>query len=127
MERKFFITKLSIKKKQYLHYKQIFRFVIWDNHGNLNNFVYTYKIFPNLQKGIDYIDGHYQIGKEPLILTEKCGKNECIVSVSNKLQKKFLVNQEFINLLNKYEIKIFLKDIISNADDLSYTCKSFRL
>lgn len=111
--------------KETISDKQIFRFVIKDNHGNLKNFVYTYKIFPNLQMGIAYIDGHYQIGKEPLILNEKCGKNECIVSVSNKLQKKFLVNQEFINLLNKYEIKIFLKDIISNANDLSYTCKSF--
>ena len=61
LAKKIFYNEIKHKKETISTDKQIFRFVIWDNHGNLKNFVYTYKIFPNLQKGIAYIDGHYQI------------------------------------------------------------------
>ena len=98
-----------------------FKFIAIDFEGNYRLFVYFYKIFPNITKGITYIDGFYQIGKEPLIVSDYIDENtDAIISVSKKYESNLYLTQEVIDVLNKYQLSINIKEFVLSEEKLSF-------
>ena len=107
----------------------MYKFILWDEKGNLKQFLYLYKIYPNFKEEIAYIDGVYQIGKDPLLVTE-CDKfniynEEKILCVSKELENFLLIEQDFIHLLKKYDNNIIINNFIDGADIYSYNLKKY--
>ena len=98
-----------------------FKFIAIDFEGNYRLFVYIYKIFPNITKGITYIDGFYQIGKEPLLISEYIDETkDVIISMSKKYESNLYLTQEAIDIFNKYQLGINIKDFVLNQEKLSF-------
>ena len=108
---------------------QSYKFILWDEKENLKQFLYLYKIYPNFKEEIAYIDGVYQIGKDPLLVTE-CDKfniynEEKILCVSKDLENFLLIEQDFIHLLKKYDNNIIINNFIDGSDIYSYNLKKY--
>ena len=111
--------------KKYLYYDyqtqvqniecQIYKFIIWDNEENIKQFIYMYKIYPKIKEDIAYLDGYYQLGNEPLLITEKdCSSNqENIILTSQSLQNLLYINQLYIETLEKFQFNININSFIS--------------
>lgn len=102
-----------------------FQFILWDNASNLKTFLYIYKIYPNISSGITYVDGLYQLGKEDLLVTVIKNEKEYLYTTSNRLACHLLINQDFINLLDKYHIKICLNDFIIDMENYCYMLPTY--
>ena len=110
------------KKKLYYDYEtqekniggQIFKFFINDNEKNLKEFMYIYKIYPKLKNDITYLDGYYQLGNEPLLITERdfSTNQENIILTSQSLQSLLYINQNFIDILEQFQSYINLNSFI---------------
>ena len=123
-----------LKKKLYYDYEsqekniggQIFKFFINDNEKNLKEFIYIYKIYPKLKNDITFLDGHYQIGNEPLLITEKdfSSNQENIILTSQSLQNLLYINQNFIDILEKVQSYINLNSFI-HYDNYIFHLKTY--
>lgn len=102
-----------------------FHFILWDNASNLKTFSYIYKIYHNISSGIAYVDGLYQLGKEDLLVTEIKNEKEYLYITSNRLACHLLINQNFINLLGKYQIKICLNDFLFDMHNYCYMIPTY--
>ena len=118
----------NINNKENLN-GQMYKFILWDEKGNLKQFLFLYKIYPNFKEEIAYIDGVYQIGKDPLLVTE-CDKfniynEEKILCVSKELENFLLIEQDFIHLLKKYDNNIIINNFIDGTEIYSYNLKKY--
>ncbi len=93
---------------------QMFKFFIIDNEQNFKEFIYIYKIYPKLKNDITFLDGYYQLGNEPLLITEKdlSSNQENIILISQSLQSLLYINQNFIDILEKVQTYINLNSFI---------------
>ena len=82
---------------------------------NLKQFIYIYKIYPKIKNDIAYLDGYYQLGNEPLLITENdfSSNQENIILTSKALQSLLYINQNFINILEKFQLLYKFKFIYS--------------
>ena len=110
------------KKRFYYDYEtqekniggQIFKFFINDNNKNIKEFVYFYKIYPKLKNDITYLDGYYQLGNHSLLITEKdfSSNQENIIITSQSLQDLLYIDQNFIDILEKFQCYININSFI---------------
>ena len=123
------------KKKFYFDYEtqekniggQMFKFFVWDNEKNLRQFIYIYKIYPKLKNDITYLDGYYQLGNEPLLITERdySSNQENIILISQSLQSLLYINQNLIEILEQFQININLNCFIHNINDYTFHFKTY--
>ena len=106
---------------------QMFRFFIWDNDQNLKQFIYVYKIYPKIKKDIAYLDGYYQLGNEPLLITERdlSSYQENIILTSKNLQSLLFINQDFIDILDKFQSNINLNSFLSHSQNYIFHLNSY--
>ena len=106
---------------------QMFRFFIWDNTQNLKQFIYLYKIYPKIKNDIAFLDGYYQLGNEPLLITEKdfSSNQENIILTSKALQSLLYINQDFINILEKFQCFINLNSFIHYKQNYTFHIKTY--
>ena len=106
---------------------QVFKFFIWDNDENLKQFLYVYKIYPKIKEDIAYLDGYFQLGNEPLLITEKdlSSNQENIILTSKALQNCLYINQYFIDTLEKFQYNINLNSFISSSQNCDFHLKAY--
>ena len=106
---------------------QIFKFFIYDVEQNLKQFIYIYKIYPNIKDDIAYLDGYFQLGNEPLLITEidYSSNQENIILTSKALQNFLFINQYFIDTLEKFQYNINLNSFLSRSQNYSFHLKSY--
>ena len=106
---------------------QMFRFFIWDNTQNLKQFIYIYKIYPKIKNDIAFLDGYYQLGNEPLLITERdiSLNQENIILTSKVLQSLLYINQDFINILEKFQCFINLNSFVHYNQNYTFHIKSY--
>ena len=123
--------------KKYLYYdyqtqvqnieSQIYKFFIWDNEENIKQFIYMYKIYPKIKEDIAYLDGYYQLGNEPLLITEKdCSSNqENIILTSQSLKNVLFINQFFIETLEKFQCSLNLNSFVSKKKNIYFHLNAY--
>ena len=105
----------------------MFRFFLWYSDQNLKQFIYVYKIYPKIKKDIAYLDGYYQLGNEPLLITERdlSSYQENIILTSKNLQSLLFINQDFIDISEKFQSNINLNSFLSHSQNYIFHLNSY--
>ena len=98
-----------------------------DKNLNIKQFYYLYKLFPNFNSKIVYMDGFYQIGKEDLLITKVEYDKEILFFTSNNLKNSIYINQVYIDLVKKYDMTIYLHKFIKMYPILQFSHKASML